>query len=48
VLPLYRVPASGPGARAMTTVAGHLEKADGFLACRVRREPDSLTMKGKR
>jgi hypothetical protein len=26
----------------MTKVV-HLEKADGTLACRVRREPDSLT-----
>ncbi len=26
----------------MITVAVHLEKADGTLACRVKREPDSL------
>jgi hypothetical protein len=36
------LPAVGPGARAMTTRAVHLEKEDGSLACRVRREPDSL------
>ena len=42
-LPVSGVPADGPGARAMTTRAVHLEKADGTLACRVKREPDSQT-----
>ena len=27
----------------MITVAVHLEKEDGTLACRVKREPDGLT-----
>ena len=40
------LPAAGPGAGAMITRAVHLEKEDGTLACRVRREPDSLVTTG--
>jgi hypothetical protein len=42
-LPVAGRPLEGvPAARAMITRTVHLETLDGKLACRVKREPDSL------